>query len=254
MTCANTLLLLIQTATQECAVTSLVSMRSVPVRAVSRSVIHVVLRSIPYHNQRVCCLTFCKQRVLVQSRNLAGTTLPHNKLYVAKVTVYQHVGFADIHFLVLTIATYSSCDVTSQQTSSMLFPHHSSRHILVHRRIFHPSRPIGSSFNIMLLRSKISIVVFPCTSSTRIPLCFLFDVVIWSRFWALSGTDSLMRPWFRNACCFRMFLSFPPRHRTESLKTYPFLGELSINSVFQQKYFLQRPLVLSTFSSSSWVS
>ena len=87
MTCANTLLLLIQTAIQECAVTSLVSMRSVSVCAVSRSVIHVVLRSIPYHNQRVCCLTFCRQRVLVQSRNLAGQTLPRNRLRVAKVAV-----------------------------------------------------------------------------------------------------------------------------------------------------------------------
>ena len=122
MTCANTLLLLIQTAFQECAVTSLVSMRSVSVCAVPRSVIHVVLRSQPYHNQRVWCLTFCRQRVLVQSRNLAGTTLPRNRLRVAKVTVYQHVGYADIRFLVLTIATYSSCDVTSQQTSSMFFP------------------------------------------------------------------------------------------------------------------------------------
>ena len=86
MTCANTLLLLIQTQTaiQECAVTSLVSMRSVSVCAVSPSVIHVVLRSIPYHNQRVWCLTFCKQRVLVQSRNLAGTTLPRDRLRVAK--------------------------------------------------------------------------------------------------------------------------------------------------------------------------
>ena len=130
MTCANTLLLLIQTAIQECAVTSLVSMRSVSVCVVSRSVIHVVLRSIPYHNQRVWCLTFCRQRVLVQSRNLAGTTPPRNRLRVAKVTVHQHVGYADIRFLVLTIATYSSCNVTSRQTSSMFFPHPSSRHIL----------------------------------------------------------------------------------------------------------------------------
>ena len=121
-TCANTLLLLIQTAIQECAVTSLVSMRSVSVCAVSRSVIHVVLRSIPYHNQRVWCLTFCRQRVLVPSRNLAGTTLPRNRLRVVKVTVCQHVGNADIRFLVLTIATYTSCDVTSQQTSSMFIP------------------------------------------------------------------------------------------------------------------------------------
>ena len=87
MTCANTLSLLIQTAIKECAVTSLVSMRSVSVCAVSRSVIHVVLRSIPYHDQRVWCLTFCRQRVLVQSRNLAGTTLPRNRLRVAKVAV-----------------------------------------------------------------------------------------------------------------------------------------------------------------------
>ena len=67
-------------------------------------------------------LTFCRQRVLVQSRNLAGTTLPRNRLRVAKVAVQQHVGYTDIRFLVLTIATYSSCDVTSQQTSSMFFP------------------------------------------------------------------------------------------------------------------------------------
>ena len=60
MTCANTLLILIQTAIQEWAVTSLVSMRSVSDCAVSRSMIHVVLRSIPYHSQRVWCLTFCK--------------------------------------------------------------------------------------------------------------------------------------------------------------------------------------------------
>ena len=45
MTCANTLLLLTQTAIQECAVTSLVSTRSVSVCAVSRSVIHGVRRS-----------------------------------------------------------------------------------------------------------------------------------------------------------------------------------------------------------------
>ena len=112
-----------ETAIQEWAVTSLVSMRSVSVCAVSRSVIHVVLRSIPYHNQLVWCLTFCRQRVLVQSRNLAGTTLPRNRLRVANVTVYQQVGYADSRFLVLTIATDSSCDVTSQQTSSMFFPH-----------------------------------------------------------------------------------------------------------------------------------
>ena len=41
----------------------------------------------PYHNQRVWCLTFCRQRVLVPSRNLAGTTLLRNRLLVAKVTV-----------------------------------------------------------------------------------------------------------------------------------------------------------------------
>ena len=45
MTRANTLLLLIQTAIQGYAVTSLVSTRSVSVGAVSRSVIHGVLRS-----------------------------------------------------------------------------------------------------------------------------------------------------------------------------------------------------------------
>ena len=45
MTHANTLLLLTQTAIQGCAVTSLVGTRSVSVCAVSRSVIHGVLRS-----------------------------------------------------------------------------------------------------------------------------------------------------------------------------------------------------------------
>ena len=72
---------------------------------------------VPYHT------TTNAFGVLVQNRNSAGTTLPRNRLRVAKVTVYQHVGYADTRFLVLTIATYSSCDVTSQQTSSMFFPH-----------------------------------------------------------------------------------------------------------------------------------
>ena len=137
MTCANTLLLLIQTAIQECAVTSLVSMRSVSVCAVSRSAIHVVLRYIQHHNQRVWCLTFCRQRVLVQSKNLAGTTLPRNRLRVAKVVVYQHLGYADIRFLVLTITTYSSCDVTSQQTSSMLFPQQNTKNRLQRKEVQH---------------------------------------------------------------------------------------------------------------------
>ena len=79
MTYANTLLLLIQTALQGCAVASLGSTRSVSVCVVSRSVVRVVLRSqtIPTTNA-FGVSRFCRQRVLFPSRNLAGTTLLRN--------------------------------------------------------------------------------------------------------------------------------------------------------------------------------
>ena len=119
----TTVLLLIQTAIQECALTSLVSMRSVSVCAVSRSVIHVVLRSIPYHNQRVCCLHVLQVTCARPEEKLGFERhFRVTELHAAKVTMCQHVSYADIRILVLTIATYSSYDVTSTQTSSMFFP------------------------------------------------------------------------------------------------------------------------------------